>query len=192
MMPDTNALRAELLQEEDAVRVLLDQHQRILALFAGVRAAAGEARLDALRELRALVVVHETAEQLVLRPVSADRIGSGFVDDLTAVENELTNLLAHLEDVPPDLGQFTENLDALEAQTLEHFYVEETEEFPVMLDECPIEDRLQMGRRLIAAMKVLPTRPHPVIDGGGKAATVAAAPITSIVDRVRDAIARDS
>ena len=191
-MPETNDMRAQLLQEQDAVRVLLDQHQRILGLFAGVRAASGEARMGSLRELRALMVVHETSEQLVLRPVSAKLIGQEFVDRLTTVENEVTNLISHLEDVPPELGQFTENLDALEAQLLEHFYVEETEELPTILEECPIEDRLQMGKRLLAAVKVLPTRSHPVIDEGGAAATIAAAPLTSIIDRVRDAIARES
>jgi hypothetical protein len=191
-MPETNDLRAELLQEEDAVRVLLDQHQRILGLFAGVRAASGEARMDCLRELRALLVVHETSEQLVLRPVSAQLIGPGFVDGLNDVETELTNLTSHLEDIPPELGQFTENLDALEAQILDHFYTEETEELPVILEKCSIEDRLQMGKRLLAGAKVLPTRPHPVIDQGGAAATIAATPLTSIIDRARDAIARES
>lgn len=191
-MPNADELRAELLQEHDVVRVILDQHQRIINLFAGVRAASGEARLDSLRELRGLLVIHETAEQLVLRPVSADLIGTDFVDTLGAVEEELTMLLTHLEDVPPELGQFVENLDVLEGKILEHLFTEESQELPVVLERCPVEDRLTMGRRLLAAAKVLPTRPHPVIDKAGAAATVAAAPVTSLIDRARDAIARES
>jgi len=189
--PPTTALRAELLQEEDILRVILEQHQRILDLFVGVRAASGEARLDALRELRALLVLHETSEQLVVRPTTRELVGPDFVDELAKTESEATNAAGLLEDVPPEHGQFDENLDALEALVLQHFYVEETEELPVILDQCPIEQRLRMGRRALAAAKVLPTRPHPTIDSAGTAATIAAAPITSIIDRARDAIARE-
>jgi len=90
-MSDTDDIRAELLQEEDVVRVVLDQHQQILDLFGGVRAASGDARVGVLRELRALLVVHETAEQIVLRPVTANLMGSDFVGDLGVAESELTN-----------------------------------------------------------------------------------------------------
>jgi hypothetical protein len=190
-MPDPSDLRAELLQEEDVLRVILEQHQRILDLFTGVRAAHAEARLDALRELRALLVVHETAEQIVVRPVTTDLLGPDVVERLGHVETEAMNAAGLLEKVPPEQGQFDENLRALEAMVLDHFYVEESEELPTLLDQCTVEDRLRMGRRVLAAAKVLPTRPHPVIDGAGAAATVVAAPITSIIDRARDAIARE-
>lgn len=189
-MSDPRAIRAELLQE-DILRVILEQHQRILELFIGVRAAQGEARMDALRELRALLVVHETAEQIAVHPVTSGLLGPTFVDNLVRAEAEATNAVGHLEEVPPEHGQFDENLDALEAMVLAHFDVEETEELPVLLDQCPIEDRLRIGRRVLAGAKVFPTRPHPVIDGAGAAATLAAAPIVSLIDRARDAIARE-
>jgi hypothetical protein len=191
-MSDTGAIRAEILQEEDVVRVVLDQHQQILDMFGGLRAASGDARTGVLRELRALLVVHETAEQIVVRPVTSNLIGSEFVGALGTAETELTNAASQLEDVRPEHGQFDENLDALEAMIVDHFFTEESEELPVLLDQGPIEDRLQMGRRLLAAAKVLPTRPHPTIDNAGTAATLLAAPLTSIVDRARDAIARES
>jgi len=190
-MPDTSAIRAELLQEEDILRVILEQHQRILDLFIGVRAAQGDARTDALRELRALLVVHETAEQIAVRPVTTELLGPDFVEQLGRAETEVTQAIGLLEDVPPEQGQFDENLDALEAMILDHFYVEEAEELPALLDQCPLEDRLRMGRRVLAGAKLLPTRPHPVIDAAGTAAKVVAAPITSIIDRARDAIAQE-
>jgi hypothetical protein len=190
--PDVNEIRAELLQENDVIRVLLEQHQRIMTLFTGVRAATGEARIDALRELRAVLVVHETSEQMIVRPRTAELVGPGFVDALTAAETELANEITQLEKIPPEHGQFEENLSTIESSVLNHFYVEETEEFPAFLEQCPIEDRLAMGTRLLSAAKILPTRPHPVVDSGGKAATAIASPITSLIDRVRDAIQRES
>lgn len=190
-MPDVNEIRAGLLQEQDIVRVLMEEHQRILDLFAGVHAASGEARLDALRELRALLVVHETSEQILVHPQAADLIGPDFVDDLIAAENELVNEITHLEEIPPHHGQFEENLSTIEGSVLNHFYVEETEEFPVLLEQCPVEDRLSLGKRVLSATKFLPTRPHPSVDGG-KVATIIAAPVTSLIDRVRDAIQRES
>jgi hypothetical protein len=190
--PDTNEVRAELLQDQDAIRVLLEQHQQIINLFTGVRAASGETRLDALSELRALLVVHETSEQMVIRPSTAELIGPGFVDELAAVENELMNEITQLERIPPHHGQFVENLNVIEGSVLNHFYAEETEEFPAFLELCPIEERLDMGRRLLSASKILPTRPHPILDNSGKAAATVAAPITSLIDRVRDAIQRES
>lgn len=189
---ETNPVRAELLQEEDILRVILEQHQRILELFIGVRSATGEARMDALSELRALLMVHETAEQLVVHPVTSDTLGPDFVERLTQAENEMTTAIGQLEDIPPEHGQFIENLDALEAMILDHFYVEETEELPNLLDQCPIEDRLRLGRRALAGAKLLPTRPHPALDGAGRAATAVAVPIASLIDRARDAIARES
>jgi hypothetical protein len=191
-MPDPSAIRAEALQEEDVLRVILEQHERILDLFIGVRAATGEARSDALRELRALLVVHETAEQLAVRPVTSELLGPDYVENLARAETEVTQAISHLEDVPPEQGQFDENLDALETIVLDHFHVEESEELPALLDQCPVEDRLSMGRRVLAGAKVLPTRAHPAIDGAGTVATVATAPITSIIDRARDAIAREA
>ncbi len=171
--------------------MILEQHQRILDLFTGVRSATGDARMDALRELRALLVVHETAEQLAVRPVTGELLGPDFVEKLAHSETEATSAIGLLEEVPPEHGQFEENLDALETMIRDHFHAEESEELPVLLGQCAIEDRLRMGRRVLAGAKVLPTRPHPSIDDAGTAATIAAAPITSLIDRARDAIARE-
>jgi hypothetical protein len=189
-MSDTEPVRGELLQEHDIIRVLQQQHQRILDLFTGVRAATGEARIDALRELRALFVVHETSEQLLLHPRAVDLIGSGFVDELKVIEDELSNEIANLETIPPEHGQFEPNLDTIEGAVLDHFHVEETQEFPVIVEQCPVDERLVLGKRLVGAAKLLPTRPHPAVDG--RTATVLTAPLASLVDRTRDAIQRES
>lgn len=190
--PDLSEIRAALFQAEDVLRVLLEQHQRILDLLTGVRAASGDARIVALRELRALFVVHETAEQIIVHPRSGEFIGANFADQTALIERQLAQELANLEDVPPGHGQFDENLDVIEGSVLDHFYVEESQEFPVLLAEVPLEERLTMGRRLLRAQKVVPTRPHPGVDSVGPAATLLAAPLTSLIDRTRDAIERES
>ena len=63
------------LPEGDVIRILLEQHVRIRVLFGDVRSAMGGHKRQAFDELRALLAVHETAEEMVLRPVSADAAG---------------------------------------------------------------------------------------------------------------------
>ena len=189
--PDMNAVRDARLQEDDVVRVLLDQHQRILDLFSGVRSASGDARMNSLRELRALLVVHETAEQLVVHPETARLVSPEFTDRLTDAEKDLTTHIGRLEQIPPEHGQFEENLDAIERAVVDHFFVEESEELPVLYAQCPVDARVQLGRRLMATEKIVPTRAHPAIDSVGPAAAVLSAPLTAIVDRVRDVLAQE-
>ena len=91
-------IEAARLPEGDVIRLLLEQHARIKTLFEEVRAAFGEERSDLFAELRALLAVHETAEQLVLRPMT-EKLVPGIAADRTLEETVATEALVELEKV---------------------------------------------------------------------------------------------
>ena len=78
--------KAAQLPEGDVILILLEQHARIRELFADVKSAEGERKQHAFDELRALLAVHETAEEMVLRPVSRDAAGASVTKQILAAE----------------------------------------------------------------------------------------------------------
>ena len=89
--------KAAELPEGDVIRVLLEQHARVRELFADVRSAEGEHKQHAFDELRALLPVHETAEEMVLRPISTSVAGDKVADARHEEEAEANQVLQELE-----------------------------------------------------------------------------------------------
>ncbi|KAB7846589.1 hemerythrin domain-containing protein [Streptomyces mobaraensis] len=173
--------------EGDVVAVLLAQHARIRELFADVKAADGEHKKQAFDELRALLAVHETAEEMVVRPVARDTAGKKEADARNAEEAEANRVLARLEKMDVDSPDFDAQLREFEKAVVDHAEHEEREEFPTLRagrDEAQLK---RMGTMLRAAEKVAPTHPHPVA-AGSTAAQWSVGPIASLVDRTKDAI----
>lgn len=181
--------RAAELPEGDVIRILLDQHARIRDLFDEIGETEGEHRSQAFDELRALLAVHETAEEMVLRPVSADTAGKQVTDARNEEEAEANQVLAELEKLDVDSSDFEERIRSFQASVEEHAEAEETHEFPTVLASCDEDERRSMGRRLQAAESVAPTHPHPSA-AGSTAAQWTVGPFASLVDRTRDAISR--
>ncbi len=179
--------RAANLAEGDVIRILLEQHARIRELFADVSSAEGEHKSHAFDELRALLAVHETAEEMVLRPVSKKAAGESVVDARNQEESEANEVLKELEKLDVDSAEFDEKLAAFEKAVSDHADAEESEEFPHVLSSCDEEDRASMGKRLRAAEGIAPTHPHPST-AGSTAGQWAVGPFASLVDRTRDAI----
>lgn len=179
--------RAAELPEGDVVRVLLEQHGRIRELFADVSSAEGEHKRHAFDELRALLAVHETAEEMVLRPVTAKTAGQGVVDARNQEEAKANEVLKNLEKLDVDSPDFDQMLADFQTAVDEHAQAEESEEFPTVLAECDEDKRRTMGTHLRAAESVAPTHPHPST-AGSTAGQYTVGPIASLVDRTRDAI----
>lgn len=180
--------KAATLQDGDVIRILLEQHARIRDLFGQVKTSVGrETKQEAFDDLRALLAVHETAEELVLRPVSARLVGSAVVDERNDEEAEATEVLSKLESLDIESPEFVTQFAELEQAVDQHADAEEREEFVQILAACSEEERLQMGGKVRAAEVVAPTRPHPGIEPGSTAQKVTG-PFLGLVDRVRDAI----
>jgi hemerythrin superfamily protein len=179
--------QAATLPEGDVIRILLEQHALIRELFGRVKAAVDPTqRQQSFDELRALLAVHETAEEMVLRPSSRKAAGDRVVDARNQEEAEATKVLADLETMDVDSPQFLEHLADFEQSVTDHAEAEEKEEFPQVLASVSEEQRNTMGRALVAAEKVAPTHPHP----GAAGSTVAqwsVGPFASLMDRAKDA-----
>jgi hemerythrin superfamily protein len=182
--------KAAELPEGDVVRVLLEQHARIRDLFAEVRSETGEHQKHAFDELRGLLAVHETAEEMVLRPATKradDSQGARVADARNQEESEANEVLKDLESLEVGSAEFDEKLAAFEKAVDSHAEAEEHEEFPLILQSCDESQRKTMGSQMLAAEKVAPTHPHPST-AGSTVAQFAVGPIASLIDRTRDAV----
>lgn len=175
------------LPQGDVIRVLLEQHARIHELFADVKSSTGEHKQQAFDELRALLAMHETAEEMVLRPVSQDMAGASVADARNHEEQEANKVLARLEDMDCASAEFDALFGTFEAAVEQHAAKEEHEEFPVVLAHSDEAKRQRMGSQVKAAEAIAPTHPHPST-AGSPAAQWTVGPFASLVDRTRDAI----
>ena len=179
------------LPEGDVIRILLEQHVRIRELFVDVRSAMGGHKRQAFDELRALLAVHETAEEMVLRPVSQSAAGEDVADARNEEEAEANKVLKKLEGLDCSSAEFDETLAEFEKSVDEHAEKEETEEFPYILAECDPDKRASMGKQIRAAESIAPTHPHPST-AGSPGAQWAVGPFASLVDRTKDLIKKAS
>ena len=179
--------KAAQLPEGGVIRVLLEQHARIRELFADVRSATGGHKQQAFDELRALLAVHETAEEMVLRPVTNDVAGRDVADARNEEEKEANKILAQLEDLDCGSVEFDNLLASFEKSVSDHAEAEEQDEFPAVLSGCDPDQRQGMGKRIKLAEKIAPTHPHPMAAGSPTAQWVVG-PFASLVDRAKDAL----
>ena len=179
--------KAAALPEGDVIRVLLEQHARIKDLFAEVKRANGPDKQEKFDALRALLAVHETAEELVLRPVSADVAGQEVADARNREESDANAVLADLEGLDVNDPEFDIRLEAFRKSVDEHAEAEEKDEFSAVLASCDEERRRELGTRIKAVEAMAPTHPHPEADPGSTKQKLMG-PFASMVDRVRDAL----
>jgi hemerythrin superfamily protein len=181
--------KAAQLPEGDVIRTLLEQHARIRDLFKDVSTAEGDHKQQAFDELRALLAVHETAEEMVLRPVSKKVAGEQVADARNHEEHEANEVLAKLEKMDVASPDFDAQLAKFEKAVSDHADHEENDEFPHVMSTCDEEERIKMGKRIRAAESVAPTHPHPST-AGSTPAQWSVGPFAALVDRTRDLITK--
>jgi len=177
----------EPLHEEDIIEILLRQHDRIREGFVQVKAATGQERKEKFAELRALLAAHETAEQMVLRPVSSQTAGTEVADARNAEEKEANRVLSELDGLDATSPEFDTLFRDFQTSVLEHAANEESDEFPYVQKGRPADELASMGRVLLAAEKLAPTHPHPST-AGSPTLQWAVGPFASVLDRARDAL----
>jgi hemerythrin superfamily protein len=187
----TERREAARLPEGDVVRILLEQHARIRDLFAGVKNAQGDEKKQAFDELRALLAVHETAEELILRPTAKKTAGKEEAEARNDEEEAANKVLAELEKMDVGTPEFDDRFAGFERSVIDHAEHEEQEEFPAVRSGCDEEQLKGMGTRLQLAEKMAPTHPHPTA-AGSPAAQWLTGPFASMVDRVKDTLGRSS
>lgn len=182
---------AATLSDGDVIKILLEQHAQIRDLCQQVSDSIGTARKEAFDALRALLAVHETAEEMVLRPVTEKVALPGVADRRNHEEAEANAVLKTLEGLDPESADFMTMFRSFVDSVDSHAESEEKDEFPAVLATCSEEERQQMGTKVKAAEAIAPTHPHPSVEPGSTTQKVIG-PFAAIVDRAKDAIKRAS
>jgi len=177
------------LDADDVISILLEQHRRVRELFTEIRSARAEERKQPFDELRALLAVHETAEELVLRPVASGDAWKQVADARNHEEKEANQVLADLERLDTESEAFLAKLETFESAVDEHARAEESEEFPRILESLDDDERHKLGKRVQAVERMAPTHPHPTA-AGSTTAQALTGPFAAMVDRVRDTMSR--
>ncbi len=172
---------------DDVIAAVLEDHAQIRELFARVESASGhDEKAEAFRDLTVKLVVHETAEQEVVHPLTRQD-DEAVAEARLEEESEGESLLSELEKLDVTSADFDQKLAKLRDDVLEHAESEENQEHPV-IDANVDSDRLQtLATAFRAAEKAAPTHPHP---HGPTSATgnLVVGPVVAIADRARDAV----
>jgi len=181
---------AHIRSSEDVITFLKSQHEQIKALFGQVQSTRGDDRKQAFFELRRLLAVHETAEEIVVHPKAAKNITNGraIVDERLAEERQAKEALVELEKMDVDAPEFEAAFTTLMTAVMAHAEAEETTEFAQLRAQMDADELHEMERAAEAAEKMAPTRPHPGVESG--AMNMMAGPFAAMLDRARDAITR--
>jgi hemerythrin superfamily protein len=174
---------------EEVVAFLKAQHNFIEDMFDEVlHASDPKAREKPFIELRQLLAVHETAEEMVVHPrVRREaEAGDGIVDARLQEEHEAKELLSQIEKLDITSQQFIDELTKLRDAVLDHARHEEDDEFPVLERKVDSDDLKRMGSAVRAAEAIAPTRPHPGVESAKL--NFAVGPFASMLDRARDLI----
>ena len=175
----------------DVVDFLVAQHQQVRTLLDDVLAASGEARQRAFDTVREMLARHETAEEMIVRPLTRRAPGGEQVaEGRFAEENRAKQVLADLEKMDVGGAEFTATFTEFRRSVLEHAQAEETQEFPLLRQNTDPEALVKARDRVRRAEEMAPTHPHP--SAKTTAANYVAGPFAAMLDRARDAFSGDS
>ena len=152
---------------DDVVNYLKDQHVTIKALFVDTLDApnAGEQQA-AFARLRALLAVHETAEEMIVHPRVRRKIdgGAAVVDARLTEEHDSKVALTQLEKIPCGTAEFTKALVHLQAAVIAHADHEEAEEFTLLDEQLDQEELEKLATAVRFAERIAPTHPHAGVE----------------------------
>jgi hemerythrin superfamily protein len=174
----------------DLVTQLLDQHEQVRAAIDAVaKTTTAESRQEAFDHLRELLARHETAEEMIVRPLTrrfdnGEAIASARMDE----ENKSKEVLAELEHLDIASVEFARTFEQFAKAVLEHALAEEAYEFPLLRRNLDADRLEKAEEQLLLAEKTAPTHPHP--SARSTAMNYVAGPFAAVADRARDAISK--
>src|SRR4030088_2632385 len=172
---------------DDVIPFLKAQHNLIEDMFDQVlHASDPQAREKAFIELRQLLAVHETAEEMVVHPRARNEIADGneIVDARLHEEHEAKQQLSKLEGMDIDSKEFLDELTMFRDAVVDHAEREESEEFSRLQRKLDSQGWGRVARAVLAAEAIAPTRPHAGVESAK--ANFAVGPFASMLDRARD------
>jgi hemerythrin superfamily protein len=189
-MTQTNIEIDQDVTNGDVVTQLLAQHDLVRAAIDDVaKTTTAAARQQAFDTLRELLARHETAEEMIIRPLTrgiegGDEIASARMDE----ENESKVLLTKLEKMDIASLEFARTFERFAGTVLTHAQAEERSEFVLLRENLDAKTSARAEKMLLMAEKTAPTHPHP--SAKSTARNYVAGPFAAMADRARDAIAK--
>jgi len=176
-------------KQQDAVDLLLAQHERIKDMFGQVADASGEQKQDLFEDLVRLLAVHEAAEEELVHPLSRreNAAGEAVVRARLEEEQQAKRKLAKLFDMGTGDSGFDAAFQQLRQAVLAHAEHEEHEEFPALRRAVPADELTKLATQVLTAENMAPTRPHPHSPSSA-AGNLIVGPPMAVFDRIRDNI----
>ncbi len=174
---------------DDVIAFLKAQHNLIEDMFDQVlHASDPAAREKPFVQLRQLLAVHETAEEMVVHPRARREVEAfdSIVDARLEEEHDAKQLLSRIEKIDITSEEFIDELTTLRDAVLDHAQHEETYEFPKLQQELDDDESKRLTSAVRAAEAIAPTRPHAGVES--PILNFAVGPFASMLDRARDLI----
>jgi hemerythrin superfamily protein len=173
---------------QDVVDILTTDHHEVTALLAQVRVEADpERRRDLTDTVISELVRHSVAEELYVYPAMREHLPNGdeAVEHDTTEHKDIEKTLKQLESADVTEPRFDELLAHLDEVLADHVQDEERDQFPLLRTHVPREQLVELARKVEAAKKVAPTRPHPGAPNNPVFHRLVG-PGVGLVDRLRD------
>ena len=172
----------------DVVDMLTADHRDMLDLLRQVeRTEDLDERRDIADTVIAEVMRHSVAEEMIVYPSIEEHVpgGKDEVEHDKEAHEELVRVMKELEDLDVTESAFLEKVIEFEQLLDHHARDEEDEQFPKLREHIPQDQLIDMGKRVVSAKKVAPTRPHPNAPHS-KLFHKSVGPGIGMVDRLRD------
>ncbi len=177
----------ESTMEQELDRLIEQDHRAVERLFAAF-SGTGVDRQGIIERVIEELSRHASAEEQVVYPEMADKIGSGRqkADEALHEHGEMKRILAAL-DKNPGNSEVDRLMAELQREVRHHVREEEGDLLPSLRRSVGDHRMRELGAKVQTAKKMAPTHPHPHAPDTPPGNLVAG-PIAAAADRVRDAV----
>jgi iron-sulfur cluster repair protein YtfE (RIC family) len=179
--------RRVAMVHEDAVELLVRQHQEIRRLLREVEGNAGEVRVEVFVRLRRFLAMHETIEQEIIHPLVRRRVGDQVIDARREEENQGERVLRELAEIGPASPDFAPLFAEFRTAVLRHAEYEEQQEFPELRTRGNAETHA-MAVAITMAEAMAMDRVLPGVESARK--NLFLRPFAAVADRIRDLVGK--
>lgn len=139
-----------MAQGEEWLSMIVEQHQRIEALFErAANAPNAEGRTMAAKQLATELTGHASAEETVVYPIVSEDSGKTHAG-MAYEEHAMTKVqLAKLEQIDPMSEEWLEKLEHIRGAVEQHIYQEEGSWLPDVVKNTSAEKKALLNRRYI-------------------------------------------
>jgi len=173
----------------DVTTMLEKQHVQVKQLFARIGDGKTPTAADDFCELRRMLAVHETAEEMVVYPAlrKLGDEGERIAKERLAEEDKAKQVLHDLEQIGVHEPAFAAKIAEFEQAVVAHAEAEEQQVFPRLREAASADTLTTMGKALLRAEEAAPTHPHPHAPNTA-VGNLVGGPVLAMVDKVRDAL----